>query len=307
MNFMKKIVLIVCLALCSCVFLSCGSDEENSFPALRVSVQKDIVEDLSAALNDLAQASIPIGGDAETEWAAYVVDSLHSVILSGDRPFLEQMTMIHRMNGYFAYGLNYYQSVVGAGTCPAEASYARYSGLVCDSLANNAALAGYKDVMAIADLSCHTYYYMQLYLTLLNKNNGYEDYENVAMSDSFLALSILRSVNEAGTFTESELAKIYLVLDAVCFYKAYFTFVMDFLYDEKDFASIDSRLSSYAVFIDEAAATVFDAIYAETPTSLEMSDRDFEKFMKTVTDIKVDMITILADSFRAIDQAKQLG
>ena len=44
---------------------------------------------------------------------------------------------------------------------------------------------------------------------------------------------------------------------------------------------------------------------AETPTSLDMSDRDFEKFMKTVTDIKADMITILADSFRAIAQAKQ--
>ena len=302
---MKKIILFVCMALSSCLFLSCGSDKGNTFPALRVSVQKGIVKDLSAALNDLAQASIPIGADSETEWAVSVVDSLHSVILSEDRPFLEQVTMLHRMNGYFAYGLNYLPSVLGAGTCPAEASYARYSGIVCDSLANNAALAGYKDVMSIADLSCHTYYYMQLYITLLNKISGYDDFENAGMSDSFLALNILRTVNESGTYTKDELAKIYFVLDAVCFYKAYFTFVMDFLYDEKDFTSINARLSSYATFIDEATATVFESIYAEEPTPLAISDRDFEKFMKTVTDIKVDMMTILADSFRSIAQVKQ--
>ena len=45
--------------------------------------------------------------------------------------------------------------------------------------------------------------------------------------------------------------------------------------------------------------------YEEDPTDLDMSDRDFEKFMKTVTDIKVDMMTILADSFRGIAQVKQ--
>ena len=45
--------------------------------------------------------------------------------------------------------------------------------------------------------------------------------------------------------------------------------------------------------------------YSEDPTDLDMSDRDFEKFMKTVTDIKVDMMTILADPFRGIAQVKQ--
>lgn len=43
--------------------------------------------------------------------------------------------------------------------------------------------------------------------------------------------------------------------------------------------------------------------YSEDPTDLDMSDRDFEKFMKTVTDIKVDMMTILADSFIHREQA----
>ena len=99
---MNKTLLSLCVIFCSLFFLQCATNAQNPFPLLSEKTQETIVTDLSTALNELAQASIPVGGDDETYWAASMVDSLYKVVTVKNRPFLEQIATIHHMNSYFA-------------------------------------------------------------------------------------------------------------------------------------------------------------------------------------------------------------
>lgn len=296
---MKKTVQILSVVFCTLLSVQCVSNAQNPFPLLTEKTQKTIITDLSTALNDLAQASRPVGGDSETYWAASVVDSLHKVVTSEDRPFLEQIATIHHMNSYFAYGMNYFSSVVGMYSCPEEAGYARYSVQVCDSLANNAKITGYKDIMAVADLSAHSYFYTQLYMTMLYKINGHEDFEDKDLGYPLQSLELLRYADERKVFTPDEMAKIYFVLDAVCFFKTYFGYVMSFTYGEEQQQSTQSKLIEYAYYIDEVSAPIFKAVYADEYNGLDMTDQAFEDFMIRMKDVKVDMLKRLTKEFIA--------
>ena len=237
---MKKTILLLGVILCTLMSVQCVSNAQNAFPLLTPNAQKTIITNLSRGLNDMAQASRPVGGDSETYWAASVVDSLHKVVTGKDRSFLEQVATIHHMNSYFAYGMNYFSSVIGLYSCPEEAGYARHSVPVCDSLANNAKAVEYKDILAIADLSGHSYFYTQLYVTMLHRINGHDDFKDRDLGFPLQNLGLLRHANERAVFTEEELTKMYFVFDAVCFYKSYYGYLMSLTY-------VSIRSSTYSL------------------------------------------------------------
>lgn len=299
---MKEYLHLLCAVFVSVMAFSATAMAQNSFPLLMESAQKTIVTNLSAAVNEMAQASRPVGGDDETYWAASVVDSLHKVVMEKDRPFLEQMTRIHHMCSYFAYGMNYFSSVIGAYSCPEEAGYARHSVPVCDSLHNNAAASGYKDVMALADLSGHAYFYTQLYVTMLHRINGYEDFQDKDLGYSLQNLALLRYANEKGVFSQDELIKIYFVLDASCFFKSYFGYIMSLTYDDTQREATRSKLIEYAYYIDDVSSPIFEAVYADDKKEIKMTDQEFEAYMLKMTDIKVDMMRRLTEQFILISK-----
>lgn len=297
---MNKILLSLCVIFCSLFFLQCATNAQNPFPLLSEKTQETIVTDLSTALNELAQASIPVGGDDETYWAASMVDSLYKVVTVKNRPFLEQIATIHHMNSYFAYGMNYFSSVVGMYLCPEEAGYARYSVQVCDSLANNAKITGYKDIMAVADLSAYSYFYTQLHVTMLHKINGHKDFKDRDLGYPLQNLGLLRYVNEKGAFTEEELTKIYFAFDAVCFYKSYYGYLMSLTYDDTQRKNTHEKLIEYAYYIDEVSGPFFEAVYADEYHPLKMTNDEFEAFMLKATEIKVDIMRLLTEQFHLI-------
>jgi hypothetical protein len=282
--------------LCSLFSAQCITNAQTPFPLLSEKTQDAIIADLSTAINNLAQASKPVGGDDETYWAASMVDSLYKVVTVENRPFLEQIATIHHMNSYFAYGMNYFSSVVGMYSCPEEAGYARYSVQVCDSLANNARVTGYKDIMAVADLSAYSYFYTQLYVTMLHKINGHKDFKDRDLGYPLQNLGLLRYAKEKGVFSENEIFKMYFVFDAVCFFKTYYGLIMSFTYSEEHHNSTHSILIDYAKDIDAISAPVFNAAYSEEYKGM-MTDAEFEDIMLKLTDIKVNMMEILIDEF----------
>lgn len=197
----------------------------------------------------LAEASIPIGGDTETSWAASVVDSLHNVITKQDLPFLEKMTRIYEMNGLFAYGMNYAISIYGLYVCPEEAGFAYHSMPVCDSLVNKAASSGYNDIMEIADLSAHTYFYNQFYLTILNKLNQNDDFNDRDLGFPLQALGMLRDVKSRGKYSDSDLIKMFFALDAVSFFKTFCPLTVNFAYTEEQYNLNRTKIVEYATYI----------------------------------------------------------
>ena len=293
---MNRIRLFLGVILCSLFSAQCVTNAQTPFPLLSEKTQDAIIADLSTAINNLAQASKPVGGDDETYWAASMVDSLYKVVTVENRPFLEQIATIHHMNSYFAYGMNYFSSVVGMYSCPEEAGFARYSVQVCDSLVNNAKVTGYKDIMAVADLSAYSYFYTQLYMTMLHKINGHKDFEDRDLGYPLQNLGLLRYAKEKGVFSENEIFKMYFVFDAVCFFKTYYGLIMSFTYSEEHHNSTHSTLIDYAKDIDAISAPVFNAAYSEEYMGM-MTDAEFEDIMLKLTDIKVNMMEILIDEF----------
>ena len=293
---MKKTILLLGVVLSTLMSVQCASNAQNAFPLLTQKSQKTIITDLSTALNDMAQASRPVGGDSETYWAASVVDSLHKVVTGKERPFLEQIATIHRMNSYFAYGMNYFPSVIGLYSCPEEAGYVRHSGSVCDSLFNKVVVE-HNDIMALADLSAHSYFYTQLYITMLHKINGHEDFEDRDLGYPLQNLGLLRYAKERGVFSEEDICKMYFVFDAVCFFKTYYGLVMSFTYSEEQHNSMHSTLIDHAKYIDAISAPVFEAAYSEEYKGINITDAEFEEIMLKITDIKVDIMKRLADEF----------
>lgn len=299
---MNKIRLFLGIILCSLFFVQYVTNAQTSFTLLSEKTQEAIITDLSTAINNLAQASKPVGGDDETYWAASMVDSLYKVVTVQNQPFLEQIATIHHMNSYFAYGMNYFSSVVGMYSCPEEAGYARYSVQVCDSLANNARVTGYKDIMAVADLSAYSYFYTQLYVTMLHKINGHKDFKDRDLGYPLQNLGLLRYVNEKGVFTEEELIKIYFAFDAVCFYKSYYGYLMSLTYDDTQRKNTHEKLIEYAYYIDEISGPFFEAVYADEYQPLKMTNDEFEAFMLKATEIKVDIMRLLAEQFQLISE-----
>lgn len=297
---MNRIRLFLGIILCSLFFVQYVTNAQTSFTLLSEKTQEAIITDLSIAINNLAQASKPVGGDDETYWAASMVDSLYKVVTVQNKPFLEQIATIHHMNSYFAYGMNYFSSVVGMYSCPEEAGYARYSVQVCDSLANNAKVAGYKDIMAVADLSAYSYFYTQLYVTMLHKINGHKDFKDRDLGYTLQNLGLLRYVNEKGVFTEEELTKIYFAFDAVCFYKSYYSYLMSLTYDDTQRKKTHEKLIEYAYYIDEVSGPFFEAVYADEYQPLKMTNDEFEAFMLKATEIKVDIMRLLTEQFQLI-------
>ena len=297
---MNRIRLFLGIILCSLFFVQYVTNAQTSFTLLSEKTQEAIITDLSIAINNLAQASKPVGGDDETYWAASMVDSLYKVVTVQNKPFLEQIATIHHMNSYFAYGMNYFSSVVGMYSCPEEAGYARYSVQVCDSLANNARVTGYKDIMAVADLSAYSYFYTQLYVTMLHKINGHKDFEDRDLGYPLQNLGLLRYVNEKGAFTEEELTKIYFAFDAVCFYKSYYGYLMSLTYDDTQRKKTHEKLIEYAYYIDEVSGPFFEAVYADEYQPLKMTNDEFEVFMLKAAEIKVDIMRLLTEQFQLI-------
>ena len=302
---MKKTILLLGVVLSTLMSVQCASNAQNAFPFLTQKSQKTIITDLSTALNDMAQASRPVGGDSETYWAASMVDSLHKVVTGQDRPFLEQIATIHHMNSYFAYGMNYFSSVIGLYSCPEEAGYARHSVPVCDSLANNVKATEYKDVMALADLSGHSYFYTQLYVTMLHRINGHEDFKDRDLGFPLQNLGLLRYASERAVFTDEELTKMYFVFDAVCFYKSYYGYLMSLTYDDNQREATHEKLIEYAYYIDDVSGPFFEAAYADEYKPLQMTNDEFEAFMIKMTEVKVDMMKRLTEQFLLIAKEKE--
>lgn len=302
---MKKTILLLGVILCTLMSVHCASNAQNAFPLLTPNAQKTIITNLSMGLNDMAQASRPVGGDSETYWAASVVDSLHKVVTGKDRSFLEQVATIHHMNSYFAYGMNYFSSVIGLYSCPEEAGYARHSVPVCDSLANNAKAVEYKDILAIADLSGHSYFYTQLYVTMLHRINGHDDFKDRDLGFPLQNLGLLRYANERAVFTEEELTKMYFVFDAVCFYKSYYGYLMSLTYDDNQRKATHEKLIEYAYYIDEVSGPFFEAAYADEYKPLQMTNDEFEAFMLKMTEVKVDMMRRLTEQFVLIAKVQE--
>ena len=253
----------------------------------------------------MTQASIPIGGDTETYWAAEEVEKLHDKTIKANRPFLQDITTIYQMQGLFAYGMNYVISNYGMSVCPELAKDAFYSVSVCDSLIDNVVQSRYSDIMAIADLSSRTYYHTQLHLSILNKLNQYDDNSDVDLEFSLQVFDMLQNAKSENKFNDKELLKAYFILDSVCFYKAFIPLVAWFAPTEEKYNEYGVQIMKYASYFDKVSTPVYETILSEVREGLNMNDEEFEEFMIESTEAKVGIMEMITEGMIATAQQEK--
>ena len=302
---MKKTLLFISVIIGIFLCSNCRPkvEKKNTFPLLTEQTQRTIINDLSGAIRELSEASIPIGGDAETVWASSMVDSLHKVVTTMDHPFLQQMTTNFQMNNLFAYGMNYFVSILGLYVCPEEAGYALNAVPICDSLANNVAMSNYEDIVALAEMSGYSYYHTQLFRTIANKVERNDEFRDIDYGFPLKTIRTIELAKMVDRFTQEELQKIYFVLETVCFYKTYCGLICDFATSAEQLEATKETVIEYALYFDEISQPIYDVIYSGGSKDKILTNAEFEEFMIKATAIKVDMMKMLTEEFNIV--AKQ--
>ena len=147
----------------------------------------------------------------------------------------------------------------------------------------------------MADLACHSYYYTQLYLFILNKINGNEEYKDRDLGYPLQNLGLLRHIYEKQLFGENDFLKAYFVLDAVCFFKTFSSLSSWFSPSEEKYDENRVKIIEYATSLDKVSTPVFEAIYAGEKTALAMTDEEFEKFMLQSAEMKVGIMKMITE------------
>lgn len=308
---MKKCLLSAIVALSVFLFFGDIIKAGDHIPKLSLETQRSIVNDLSNAYNKLARASIPIGGDTETEWAANQVDSLCTAVTTSDRPFIQQMTDIYMMNSLFAYGLNYAPSCYSIYFAMDDERFgellklARLGSIYGEAIVNDIKSSGYQDVISLNELSANAYVCTQFYLTMMSKLNEVEDFSDPDLCFPFTLFNQLIDIQQRGIFSERDLWVTFFVFDAINFYKVYAAYLNAYLITQEDAEYVLSISMPYAYYIDNAAGPIFTAAESTEPVSLGMSDQWFEDFMLKSTAIKVDMLNQLTKQFETLVSFQQ--
>ena len=155
------------------------NSSETGWMSISDSAQKIIVQDYLNALDSFALAMPIIGGDTESTWAADTVHVMAKRVKEGQRSFLESMADIYLMQSYIAYGISYFNAVVGLPHDTQKlCSYVLKDMLASSDSLNQTIIADdYKSVKTWNVIRFESILNMQLFYTLngMNCQPQYED------------------------------------------------------------------------------------------------------------------------------------
>ena len=86
---------------------------EVDWQILSASTQKQIVQEYVNALDSFALAMPIVGGDTESTWAADTIHTMAQEVREKQHPFLENMADIYQIHNYIAYGMSYFNAIIG--------------------------------------------------------------------------------------------------------------------------------------------------------------------------------------------------
>ena len=294
-GYMKTRLFIIACYIC-CV-VSCSSNPTKGIATstpewltLSEDVQQKIATEYVSALDEFAQVMPKFAQDTEAQWAA---DSVHAMVTELKRsqyPFQKKLAMISQMQNYTAYGMVYFNAVIGAYKEPQLAGYALKIIPQSDSLYHSLEDVDFGNVRKLTLFQATSVYNMQLFNTL-NRINNEKDY-NREIFLSIYSIGVLDSLSRVNDYSDREIYKVANVLESFSYFQMICPLLALLSKTQEKYDSNIEIITEAAKHIDSQSTPVLNAIDEHKKVEV-MSDSEFEKWTLTTTQHKVKLMKLL--------------
>ena len=279
----------------------------EEFMMLLDSTRNRIVKDYVNALDSIAQAMTIVGGDTESTWAADIVHSMAQQVREGQHSFLENMADIYKMHSYIAYGLSYFNAIIGL---PHDSStlcnFVLKDMLACTDSWHQAIIADdYKNIKTWNVLRFESILNMQLFNTLNGMNNQ-PTYTDSDLGYSVRCEMIIDSLMNKGQLTNKEIYQVSCFLESSSFFKMIVPLIILFDGSSKLVAKNKNYIIEAALYFDARTNSFFDYYY-DGKEIKHLSDNEFEEYMLKATRYKADLLRIATQEILAMKTNRLLN
>ena len=280
------------------------NSSETGWMSISDSAQKIIVQDYLNALDSFALAMPIIGGDTESTWAADTVHVMAKRVKEGQRSFLESMADIYLMQSYIAYGISYFNAVVGLPHDTQKlCSYVLKDMLASSDSLNQAIIADdYKSVKTWNVIRFESILNMQLFYTL-NGMNCQPQYEDRDLNYSVLCQMALDSITCKGQSTDEELFQASFFLESTAFFKMIVPLIILFDSSSGFVEKHKDYITEAAHYFDAKANPVFSLAYDGKEMQF-LSDKEFEDYLVKATRYKAGLLRIATQEMLAMKERR---
>jgi hypothetical protein len=273
-------IFLVFLWIMYCAQAHCNSRKsiECDWLSISNSAQKIIVQDYVNALDSFALAMPIIGGDTESTWAADTVHVMAKRVKEGQRSFLESMADIYLMQSYIAYGISYFNAVVGLPHDTQKlCNFVLKDMLASSDSLHRAIIANdYKGIETWNELRFESILNMQLFYTLNGMNNQ-PTYTDPDLGYSVRCEMIIDSLINKEELTDKEIFQASCFLESSSFFKMIVPLIILFDGSSGLVTKNKDYITEVAHYFDVRTNPIFDYYYDGKEIQY-LSDKDFEEY-----------------------------
>ena len=282
----------------------CHNPLEIDWRYFSLSTQKKIVQDYVYALDSFAIAMPIVGGDTESTWAADTVHVMAKRVKEGQRAFLESINEIYQMQNYIAYGMSYFNAVVGLPNDTTKlCNYVLRDLLASSDSLHQAIIAdNYKSIKEWNVIRFESILNMQLFYTLSGMNN-HPPYEDPDLKHCVLCQMALDSISSKGQLTDKELFQASCFLESTAFFKMIVPLIIlfdgssGFVEKHKDY------ITEAAHYFDAKADPVISLAYDGKDMPF-LNDKEFEDYLVKATRYKAGLLRIATQEMLAMKERR---
>lgn len=282
----EKTKIIIILTLLSVITITWANHKppmqkilESDLLTLPALVQNIIINDYINALDSFSQGMPIIGGDTESTWAADTVHTMVQRVKEGHQSFLKNMADIYQMHSYIAYGMSYYNAIIGLPHDTTKlCNFVLKDMLASSDSLHQAIIANdYKNIKTWNDLRFESILNMQLFNTLNGMNNQ-PTYTDSDLGYSVRCEMIIDSLINKGQLTDKEIFQTSCFLESTSFFKMIVPLII--LFDGSSGFVVKNKdyITEAALYFDEKANHVFDYYYDGKEIQY-LSDKKFALYL----------------------------
>jgi hypothetical protein len=278
---------------------------ESDLLTLPALVQNIIINDYINALDSFSQGMPIIGGDTESTWAADTVHTMVQRVKEGHQSFLKNMADIYQMHSYIAYGMSYYNAIIGLPHDTTKlCNFVLKDMLASSDSLHQAIIANdYKNIKTWNDLRFESILNMQLFNTLNGMNNQ-PTYTDSDLGYSVRCEMIIDSLINKGQLTDKEIFQTSCFLESTSFFKMIVPLII--LFDGSSGFVVKNKdyITEAALYFDEKANHVFDYYYDGKEIQY-LSDKKFEDYLLKATRYKANLLRIATQELLAMKEKRK--
>ena len=268
-------------------------------------VQKLIVQEYVNALDSFAQIMPIVGGDTEAMWAADTVHTMAQRVRERQQSFMKNMADINQMHSYIAYGMSYFNAIIGLPHDTTKLCNFVLKDMLAssDSLHQEIISDDYKNFKTWNVLRFESILNMQLFNTLNGMNNQ-PNYTDPDLGYSVRCEMIIDSLINKGQLNDKELFQASCFLESTSFFKMIVPLIILFDGSSGIVAKNKDYITEAALYFDAKAIPVFDYYY-DGKGIQHLSDKEFEDYMLKATRYKADLLRIATQELLAMKEKRK--